>query len=74
MTASSKNWMGKIEDFTDFKGGEMEKISDTSALNAGVKEKNTKTNKNTIVKNQKVATQNFLFNMHIKTFPFMEYA
>jgi hypothetical protein len=52
----------------------MEKISDTSALNAGVKEKNTKTNKNTIVKNQKVATQNFLFNMHIKTFPFMEYA
>ena len=59
------------------------KISDTSALNAVVKEKNTKTNKNTIVKNQKLATQNFLFNVHInfpfgnifiKTFPFMEYA
>jgi hypothetical protein len=46
-----------------------EKISDTSALNAGVKEKNTKTNKITIVKNQKLATQNFLFNIHIH-FPF----
>jgi hypothetical protein len=74
MTASSKNWMGKNEDLTDFKGEKIEKISDTSALNAGVKEKNMKTNKNTIVKNQKLATQNFLFNMQIKTFPFMEYA
>ena len=44
-------------------------FSDTSAFNAGVKEKNTKTNKITIVKNQKLATQNFLFNMHIH-FPF----
>jgi hypothetical protein len=34
-------------------------------LNAGVKKKNTKRNKITIVKNQKLATQNFLFNMHI---------
>jgi hypothetical protein len=30
-----------------------------------VKEKNTKINKITIVKNQKLATQNFLFKMHI---------
>ena len=43
-------------------------IADTSAFNAGVKEKNTKTNKQ-IVKNQKLATQYFLFNMHIH-FPF----
>jgi hypothetical protein len=44
----------------------MEIFADTSAFNAGVKEKNTKTNKITIiVKNQKLATQNFLFNMHI---------
>ena len=57
----------------------METFADTSAFNAGVKEKNTKTNKITIVKNQKLATQIFLFNMHIhfpfgniKTFPFME--
>ena len=53
--------MGKNEDLTDFKGG----IADTSAFNAVVKEKNTKTNKITIAKNQKLATQNFLFNMHI---------
>jgi hypothetical protein len=44
-------------------------FADTSAFNAGVKEKNTKTNKITIVKNQKLATQNFPFNMHIH-FPF----
>ena len=43
----------------------MEFFADTSAFNAGVKEKNTKTNKITIVKNQKLATQNFLFSMHI---------
>ena len=49
----------------------METFADTSAFNAGVKEKNTKTNKNTIVK--KLATQNFLINMHIKTFPLLEY-
>ena len=42
----------------------METFADTSAFNAGVKEKNTKTNKITIVKNQKLATQYFLFNMH----------
>jgi hypothetical protein len=35
----------------------METFADTSAFNAGVKEKNTKTNKITIVKNQKLATQ-----------------
>jgi hypothetical protein len=46
-----------------------ETFADTSAFNAGVKEKNTKTNKFTIAKNQKLATQNFLFNMHIH-FPF----
>jgi hypothetical protein len=48
---------------------EMENFVDTNAFNAGVKEKNTKTNKITIAKNQKLATQNFLFNMHIN-FPF----
>jgi hypothetical protein len=47
----------------------METFADTSAFNAGVKEKNTKTNKITIVKNQKLATQNFLFNMHNSTSP-----
>ena len=47
----------------------MEIFADTSAFNAGVKEKNTKRNKITIVQNQKRATQNFLFNMHIH-FPF----
>ena len=47
----------------------METFVDTSAFNAGVKEKNTKTNKITIVKYQKLATQDFLFNMHIH-FPF----
>jgi hypothetical protein len=47
----------------------METFADKSAFNAGVKEKNTKTNKITIFKNQKLATQNFLFNMHIH-FPF----
>ena len=47
----------------------MDNFADTSAFNAGVKEKNTKINKITIVKNQKLATQNFLFNMHIN-FPF----
>jgi hypothetical protein len=40
----------------------MEIFADTSAFNAGVKEKNTKTNKTIIVKNRKLATQNFLFN------------
>jgi hypothetical protein len=61
--------MGKNEDFTDFKREKMENIADTSAFNAGVKEKNTKRNKITIAKNQKLATQNFFFNMHIH-FPF----
>jgi hypothetical protein len=41
----------------------MKNFADTSAFNAGVKEKNTKANKITIAKNQKLATQNFLFNM-----------
>jgi hypothetical protein len=43
----------------------METFADTSAFNAGVKKRNTKANKITIVKNQKLATQNFLYNMHI---------
>jgi hypothetical protein len=47
----------------------MEIFADTSTFNAGVKEKNTKTNKITFGKNQKLATQNFPFNMHIN-FPF----
>ena len=50
----------------------MKIFADTSAFNAGVKEKNTKTNKITIVKNQKLATQNFPFNMHIH-FPLVTY-
>jgi hypothetical protein len=41
----------------------METFADTSAFNAGVKEKNRKTNNIKIVKNKKFATQNFLFNM-----------
>jgi hypothetical protein len=57
-SAPSKNWMGKNEYLTDFKGDKMENFADTSAFNAGVKEKNTKTDKITIVKNQKLATQN----------------
>ena len=74
-----KTGWGKMKIWLILRGG----IADTSALNAVVKEKNTKTNKITIVKNQKLATQNFLFNVHInfpfgnifiKTFPFMEYA
>jgi hypothetical protein len=59
----------------------MKFFADKSVFNAGVKEKNTKTNKITMVKNQKLVTQNFPFNMHINfTFgsiyklPFMEYA
>jgi hypothetical protein len=40
-----RKFWGKNEDLTDFKGKTMENIFDTSALNAGVKEKNTKTNK-----------------------------
>jgi hypothetical protein len=43
----------------------METFTDTSAFNAGLKEKITNTNKITIVKNQKLATQHFLFYMHI---------
>ena len=39
----------------------MEICADTSAFNAGVKENNTKTNKIIIVKNRKLATQNFFF-------------
>ena len=47
----------------------MKNFADTSAFNADVKEKNTKTNKITIVKNHNLATQNYLFNMYIN-FPF----
>jgi hypothetical protein len=43
----------------------METFADTSAFDAGVKEKNTKTSKSIIVKNRKLATQNVPFNMHI---------
>ena len=43
----------------------MDNFADTSAFNAGVKEKNTKINKITIVKNRKLGKHNFLFNMHI---------
>jgi hypothetical protein len=40
-------------------------FADTSAFNAGVKEKNTKTNKITIVKDQKLATQNLYIRVVI---------
>ena len=73
-TVFPKTGWGKMKIWPILRGENGNKISDTSALNAVVKEKNTKTNKNTIVKNQKLATQNFLFNMQIKTFPFMECA
>jgi hypothetical protein len=49
--------------------GKNENFADKIVFNAGVKEKNTKTNKITMVKNQKLPTQNFPFNMHIH-FPF----
>ena len=71
-SAPSKNWMGKNEDLTDFKGDKMENFADTSAFNAGVKEKNTKTDKITIVKNQKLATQNFFLTC-IYIFPLVTY-
>jgi len=57
------------EDLTLILKEKMEIFADTSVFNAGVKVKNTKTYKNIIVKNRKLATQNFLFNMHIN-FPF----
>ena len=60
---------GENEDLTLILGKKMEIFAYRSAFNAGVKEKNTKTNKITIVKYQKLAIQNFLFNMHIN-FPF----
>ena len=60
---------GENEDLTLDLRKKMKNFADTSAFNAGVKEKNMKTNKITIVKNQKLAIQNFLFNMHIN-FPF----
>jgi hypothetical protein len=47
----------------------MEIFADTSAFNAGVKENNTTPNKIITVKNRKLATQSFHFNMHIN-FPF----
>jgi hypothetical protein len=50
----------------------METFADTSALNAGVKEKNTKTNKITIVKNQKLQNKtSFLTCIYI--FPLVTY-
>jgi hypothetical protein len=49
----------------------METFADTSAFNAGVKEKNTKTNKPTIVKNQnlqhKSSLKMFLFYYKIRS-------
>ena len=48
---------GKGRFDSDLKKKKIETFADTSAFNAGVKEKNTKTNKITIVKYQKLATQ-----------------
>jgi hypothetical protein len=39
----------------------METFANTSAFKAGVKEKNTKTNKITIVKNQKLAKRLYFY-------------
>jgi hypothetical protein len=49
-----QNMDGENEDLTLILRKKMETFADTSAFNAGVKEKNTKTNKITIVKNQKL--------------------
>ena len=50
----------------------METFTDTSAFNAGLKEKITNTNKITIVKNQKLATQtSFLTSIYV--FPLVTY-
>ena len=75
--SSFKKLDGENEDLTLIFLKKMDFFADTSAFNAGVKEKNTKTNKIAIVKNQKLATHNFLFNMLInvpletyKDFPF----
>ena len=57
------------EDLTLILRGKIETFADASAFNAGVKEKNTKTSNITIVKHQKLAAQNFLFNLHMH-FPF----
>ena len=62
-------WYLENEDLTLILRKKKEAFADTSAFNAGVKEKRTKTNKITIVKNEKLATQSFLFNMQIH-FPF----
>ena len=50
----------------------MKTFADTSAFNAGVKEKNTKTNTITIVKNQKLATQASFFTCKYM-FPLVTY-
>jgi hypothetical protein len=61
--------MGKWIFESDFKGKKWKFLQLQVLSMLGVKEKNTKTNKIIIVKNRKLATQNFLFNMHIN-FPF----
>ena len=52
---------GENEDFTLILRKKMEIFADTSAFNSGEKEKNTKTNKITIVKNQKLAQHKIFF-------------
>ena len=47
----------------------METFADTSAFNAGVKEKNTKTNKLQLLKIKHLQHKTSFFNMHIH-FPF----
>ena len=64
-----KSWMGKLRLDSDFKERKRKFLQIQVLSMLGVKEINTKTNKIIIVKNRKLATQNFLFNMHIN-FPY----
>jgi len=61
--------MGKLRFDSDFKKKKRKCLQIEVLSILGVKEKNTKANKIIIVKNRKLATQNFFFNMHIH-FPF----
>jgi hypothetical protein len=62
--------MGKNEDLTDFKGGGGNgKFCRYKCFQCWCKGEKHENKQITIAKNQKLATQNFLFNMHIN-FPF----
>ena len=67
--APFKNWMAKLRFDYDFKGKRWTFLQIQMLPMLGVKVANMKTNKITIAKNRKLATQNFLFSMHTH-FPF----